>query len=349
MINMHWLKEKYVRWIGIALVPIIVVLVERKLINEIGDFWTHYLIAMGFTALYWNGCYFIFMFFRKQYPDLEETARRLTYTFLVMFVWMSVGGIPLKMLFGLVEYSWIGIFRACAEYYHLNFILALIIGTIYETVFFFEKWKDAIRQNEELKNQQVRTQFEVLQNQMSPHFLFNSLNTLTTLIAENQEVAIEFTQKLSDVYRYILQTKDKELIPLEEEIHFVKDYIFLLKMRFPDNLIAEIKIDNQYQHCCHIAPLTLQMLIENAIKHNVVSKTHPLHIQVYVENGQSVVVKNNLQKKDTLEKGTKTGLSNIKRRYELLGNRKIDIITTTLNFMVAVPLIRVEREERMFA
>lgn len=228
----------------------------------------------------------------------------------------------------------------------MNFILAIIIGTIYETVFFFEKWKETIKQNEELKNQQIRTQFEVLQNQMSPHFLFNSLNTLTTLIAENQEIAIDFTQKLSEVYRYILQNKERELVYLHEELEFAKSYLFLLKMRFPDNLTATFQIDKEYESMS-IAPLTIQMLVENAIKHNVVSKAHPLHIDVYVENGKSIVVKNNLQIKHVIEKSTKTGLANISKRYEYLDNRQIEIMTTPKNYMVAIPLINLFEDKNM--
>lgn len=343
------LKEVYVRWLGIFLVGFIVMATEgMDAQSKTADlsFWQHYFVSVGFTAIYWNGAFLIFMMFRKAYPEINQTPKRLIVTYLVLFTWMSIGGIPFKMVLGFVEYTLLGIFAACSEYFMMNFILAIIIGTIYETVFFFEKWKDTIRQNEELKNQQIRTQFEVLQNQMSPHFLFNSLNTLTTLIAENQEIAIDFTQNLSEVYRYILQNKDRELVPLSEELEFAKSYLFLLKMRYPDNLSATFKIDKEFESMS-IAPLTIQMLIENAIKHNVVSKAHPLHIDVYVENGKSIVVKNNLQIKQALEKSTKTGLANIRKRYEYLGKRQIEIITTPKNYMVAIPLINLFEDKNI--
>ncbi|MEL7002261.1 MAG: histidine kinase, partial [Bacteroidota bacterium] len=225
-----------------------------------------------------------------------------------------------------------------------NMIAAFVVGSVYENVYFFEQWHKTIRLNEELKNQQIRTQFEVLQNQMSPHFLFNSLNTLTTLIAEDQNIAIEFTEKLSEVYRYILQNREKELIELKDELAFVEAYVFLLKMRYPENLHVEFNVDNQYLPR-HIAPLTIQMLVENAIKHNVVSKANPLFIEIYVENGRSIIVKNNLQQKKVIAKSTKTGLSNIRKRYQYFGKEGVDVITTAHNFMVAIPLLNVIKEK----
>ncbi|MEO9477303.1 MAG: histidine kinase [Cyclobacteriaceae bacterium] len=333
------IREIYVRWIGIFIVGFVVIAFEGEQEHLEGlSFWERYFIGVGFTAIYWTGAFWIFMMFRRLLPTIDDTFRRIVLTYLVLTVWMSIGGIPLKMALGIVEYTLEGVLLACSEYFIMNMILAGIIGTIYETVFFFEKWKETIKQNEELKNQQIRTQFEVLQNQMSPHFLFNSLNTLATLIGENQDTAMRFTEKLSEVYRYILQNKERELVRLVEELEFAQSYIYLLMMRYPDNLTVSWKVDSQYESK-HIAPLTLQMLLENAIKHNVISKAHPLHIEVYVDNGECIIVKNNLQKKSAIEKSTKTGLANIEKRYEYLGNRQIEVITTAMNFMVAIPLI----------
>jgi len=224
-----------------------------------------------------------------------------------------------------------------------NLIPTAIIGSLYENAYFFDKWKSQIQANEALKNQQVRTQFEVLQNQMSPHFLFNSLNTLTTIIAEDQNIAIQFTEKLSEVYRYILQNREKELVKLDEELEFVKNYVFLLQIRYPENLKVDFRIDDAFLETS-VPPLTLQMLVENAIKHNIISKSKPLKIDIYVENGKSIIVKNNLQTKNTVEKSTKTGLSNIKERYAYFGQRNIDIITTRDNYMVAVPILDIQFE-----
>ncbi len=337
------LKEIYVRWLGIPVVALVSTLATDHATHL--PYWQEYLYGLAFTTLYWTGAFWIFMGFRKVFPHIHQTGRRLTITIISLILWLTFGGAPLKILFGFMTVDQMLSLSAYLSYAWFNLIAGFSIGMLYETAFFFENWKEAIRLNEQLKNQQIRTQFEVLQNQMSPHFLFNSLNTLTTLIAENQEIAIEFTQKLSEVYRYILQNKERELVPLSEELEFAQNYVFLLQMRYPDNLHVKYHVANEYQQTS-IAPLTLQILIENAIKHNVVSKAHPLTIEVYVENGKSIVVKNNLQVKHAIEKSTKTGLANISKRYEYLGNRKIDVIVTAKNYMVGVPLINLVEEKQ---
>ena len=306
--------------------------------------WYVYFVSFCFCALYWSGAVLLINYFRKKFPEISKTGRRLFFTGSSIIVWMSVGGIPLKILFGqtTLQESWT--WEAHQDYLPFNFIAAAVISTAYEAFYFFDKWKETFRLNEELKNRQIRTQYEVLQNQMSPHFLFNSLNTLTTIIAEDKKNAILFTEKLSEVYRYILQNKDKELVTLKDELEFVKAYLFLLSIRYPDNLSVNYNIDSTYESL-NLPPLTLQMLVENAIKHNVISKSKTLSIDVYIENGKSVIVKNNLQKKEVLEKSTKTGLENIRKRYGILGGWDVDVITSANNFMVAVPLIDVMKEK----
>ena len=338
------LSEKYYRWIGIFIVAVFATLKGPE--NHIAEepFWYHYLISLCFTAIYWNGACFSIFYFRRRFPEVSKTPKRLIYSAIVVIFWISFGGIPLKLLLGVSEFTDLLRLETHTDFLPFSFTASLIISTSYEAFYFFEKWKEQFRLNEQLKNQQVRTQYEVLQNQMSPHFLFNSLNTLTTIIPEDTDAAVSFTEKLSEVYRYILQNKDRELVDLEEELDFVKSYLFLLRMRFPDNLTFNFDIDKKYLNQT-IPPLTLQMLVENAIKHNIVSKAKPLHIDIYIENGKSVIVKNNLQRKESLEKSTKTGLENIRKRYTILGGKEIDVITTASNFMVAVPLIDLLEEK----
>ena len=338
-IFMTLLKERYVRWIGIFVLAVIIMQLDGDHLDT-EPIWYQYLVAWLFTAVYWNGAFLIFMMFRKIYPEIHNTTVRLALTYVVLFVWMTVGGVPVKLLLGLMEVSELFKGQTYFKFLAMNLVIALIVGTLYETVFFFENWKEAIKQNEELKNQQIRMQFEVLQNQMSPHFLFNSLNTLTTLISENQEVATEFTVKLADVYRYILQNKERELVTLEEEVQFAKDYVYLLKMRYPENLEVSFQVDEMALHW-HIAPLTLQMLIENCIKHNVVSRANPLHIKVYQDEHNEIVVKNTIKLKSVIEGSTKTGLENIKKRYEYLGGREVKIEAGNEDFVVTIPLIEV--------
>ena len=321
-------------------IPILAAVMAMVFGLKEGQLWYEkYLESLTYCAVYWNGACLMFFFFRKRFPLINQTPKRLALTTFFLLIFLMFGDLLICTLihqeFTFTNYQLIHSVP--------SLIAGTVIGLIYEAVYFFQQWKHTIQVNESLKSQQLRTQFEVLQNQMSPHFLFNSLNTLTALIPEDSDIAVEFTQKLSEVYRYILQNKERELVTLDEELAFANAYVFLLKMRYPENLNVSFEVAESH-HKQYIAPLTLQMLIENAIKHNVVSKMHPLFIEVYVENGRSIVVKNNLQKKNVIEKSTKTGLANIEKRYELLGNKVIDIMATAKNFMVAVPLIDVVQQ-----
>jgi len=330
-------REVHLRWLGIAVVAYIMAFIHPEA-NSDGSFEIKLLKSFAFTAVYWNVAFALFIYFRKRYPEIRKTPKRLLVT-AVFLTAIFVVIDPILCL--IIEFKSMGKAFLLEEIAHelpINLLAAAIIGSLYENAYYFDNWKKTIQVNEALKNQQVRTQFEVLQNQMSPHFLFNSLNTLTTLIAEDSQIAINFTEKLSEVYRYILQNKEKEVVNLKEELEFVKNYVFLLQIRYPENLKVNYSIDEKYLEKS-IAPLTIQILVENAIKHNVISKTNPLQIDIYIENGKSIVVKNNLQKKKTIEKSTKTGLANIRRRYEYFGKQNIDVITTANNYMVAVPIL----------
>lgn len=332
------IREKYVRWICIPLFALLLTFIVDDPYDRAKSL-EKYPLVLLITAFFWNGAFMIFIYFRKKFPLIRQTIQRLIITILALSAFLVIGDVFICMLLGKKSLADLAEPELLFAFTDVNFIAAFFIGSIYENVYFFEQWKRTFQLNEALKNQQIRTQLEVLQNQMSPHFLFNSLNTLTTLIAEDQKIASEFTQKLSEVYRYILANKEKELVSLKDELEFAEAYLYLLKMRYPENLLATFSVDATYRQQ-YIAPLTIQMLVENAIKHNVISKAHPLHIEVYVENGQSIVVKNNLQHKKVIEKSTKTGLANIRNRYKYFGNKEIEIITTAKNYLVAVPLIR---------
>ncbi|MEM9895289.1 MAG: histidine kinase [Bacteroidota bacterium] len=336
------ISEVKVRWIGIPIVAIFAMMAEE---DHTGfPIWLSYLVAFLFTALYWNGACLIIFSLRRKYPAISQVRLRLFLSSIVLLLWMSFAGMPLKLAFGFATTENLFSREEFWKYIPFNLVVGLIVSLGYEASFFFGKWKEQFKLNEQLKSQQIRTQYEVLQNQMSPHFLFNSLNTLATLIPEDTKVAVKFTEKLSEVYRYILQNKERELVMLSEELDFAKNYMFLLGLRYPDNLFFEVDIRNELLDKS-LPPLTIQMLVENAIKHNVVSKAKPLLIHIYAEKEDRLIVKNNLQPKNSLAKSTKMGLTNIRKRYSILGGKEVDIITTTSSYMVAVPLLEVVEEE----
>ncbi|MCB0489298.1 MAG: histidine kinase [Cyclobacteriaceae bacterium] len=339
------IREVYVRWFGIPILAYVMTFFHPL---DPGETIVHrYFVALVFTTLYWNGAFMLFMYYRKRFPEIKQTPRRLLLTVLSLVTLMVVVDPILCYVLNNQTLDQILAIDNVVTKTTINLVVALVIGSIYENVYFFEQWKKSIQLNEALKNQQIRTQFEVLQNQMSPHFLFNSLNALSTLIAEDSKTAIEFTEKLSEVYRYILQNRDREVVKLKEELEFARNYMFLLKIRYPQNLSVDFEVSDDYMNMS-IAPLTIQILLENAIKHNVISKTHPLHVSVYIE-GNSVVVKNNLQRKNVIEKSTKTGLMNIRNRYAYFGKEVIKVDSTDDSFVVSIPLLHIKGETSVSA
>ena len=221
--------------------------------------------------------------------------------------------------------------------YVLALILTLIFSLIFHTVYFYKEL-----QKNKVKEQKViagtaSAKFDALKNQLDPHFLFNSLNVLTSLIEENPESATQFTTALSKVYRYVLEQKNKDLVTVDDELDFARTYMQLLKMRFEDSIIFEIpeKASNPESK---VVPLSLQLLLENAVKHNIVTTGKPLHIKIYEQKDQ-LVVENNIQLKQVVKKSSGVGLNNIKQRYAILTKRGVIINEQSGNFKVAIPML----------
>jgi sensor histidine kinase YesM len=218
------------------------------------------------------------------------------------------------------------------------FIVVLTMVIIELGFFLLNKWRFSLAELERFKKANAEYQFESLRSQVNPHFLFNSLNTLSSLIYESQEKAESFVRELSDVYRYILENRGRDLVSLKEEINMARSYIYLVHIRFEKNL--EIRLDVDSSHENHrIPPLTLQLLIENAVKHNIISQKKPLTVEIGIVGGK-LIVKNNLQKKITEEYSSKTGLKNIQSRYDFLTKEQIDVTETESEFIVTIPLIQ---------
>jgi sensor histidine kinase YesM len=219
----------------------------------------------------------------------------------------------------------------------MTLVLDLIVIYFYYSNYLTNHWIKSIEKNEELKRENLLAKYEALKNQVNPHFLFNSLNTLSGVVEQKPELATQFIKKLSDIYRYVLEQNDKELVSLNDEMKFVEDYIFLSKMRFGDALIfnSNLSANNTIQ----IVPLGLQMLVENAIKHNVIADDMPLKIEIGIEGG-FVIVKNNIQKKTTIISGKEPlGLGNLKKRYAYLSSASTEVIESDSKFIVKLPII----------
>jgi LytS/YehU family sensor histidine kinase len=221
--------------------------------------------------------------------------------------------------------------------------VTVLISSLNAAVGFFNLFKKSIREREAIKRSQVETELNVLSSQVNPHFLFNSLNTLMSIIPENPDLAIAFTQNLSDVYRYSLQGRKRDLVTLEEELTMAGSYIFLMRIRYGENLIVEKNVPQKYKSM-RLPVLSLQLIIENAVKHNVISQQKPLTIRMRAID-HFFEIWNNKNRKQDNEPGTGTGLENIRRRYALFTDQELIIEDKENYFSIKIPLMEVMKYE----
>lgn len=210
-------------------------------------------------------------------------------------------------------------------------------------IYFMMQWKKAQLQANQLKEDNLQAQLNSLRMQLDPHFLFNNLNVLASLIDKDRNEAQDFLDKFADVYRYVLQYKKEELVPLHTELEFIKAYCHLLKKRFGEGLkIGMPDVPDTAAACC-IPPLSLQMLMENAVKHNIISRDMPLHIRVYLKEAQWITVENTYQPlpKETAIR-SETGLENIRKRYQHLSALQINVSCDHHFFKVDLPLLEID-------
>lgn len=332
----YTLNDRLFRLVGIPVATVLIPLVThfRDFVAfDIRAMAEHLLVSASTTVLLWEGNRLILLAMRRRFPAFNQTTQRLlaeaglalAYTFVATFL---LDEVLCRRILGKDD-AFMG--------FRVSLIPTVVVYLIYEAIYFFEAWKTNVRNTESLAREAVQSQLEVLKNQLDPHFLFNSLNTLAALIDEENRPAQEYLDRLSDVYRYVLVSRNKNTVPLEEEMAFLDAYVFLNKTRFRENLqVEKLLAPEAYRQ--HVTPLSLQMLVENAIKHNVVSKDKPLKIKIQQE-AEYLVVENNIQEKTILEKSTRVGLQNIVNRYGLLTDRHVEIIRSGGFFTVKLPLL----------
>lgn len=306
--------------------------------------WKIYVSTFIVTAVIWGGNRFIMLWARKKYPQFSNVRRRLVIQSLLMLIFTLIAtnsvGYFLHDFCGLIDYSSNN--KNAMEDVIINsnnaaLFCSLTVAALYESATFKFELRNSIEEKEMLKRESLKAQLNALRTQVNPHFLFNNLNTLSSVIPENPKQAVDFVQQLSKVYRHILEVEDEQTIPLKDELDVMKAYAFLLQTRFGSNLDISINVPEE-KLAKRIVPLSLQILMENAIKHNIVSSDKPLKIDVFAQNGR-LVVTNNLQKKNQVNESTGIGLDNIRNRYKLLGEKKVEVTENGENFTVSIPLI----------
>ncbi|MDD2673363.1 MAG: histidine kinase [Flavobacterium sp.] len=301
------------------------------------------LVNFLFTMMYTFSLYAanMFLFWKlDSYFEDKFSVKRLTVGFIGSFL-VSLLVIFLMHVFEVVVYN-----KNSFDYFLANEKPSSYLGSIIITFFvtlsiytisFYKAYNENKVKEQKIIAGTANAKFESLKNQIDPHFLFNSLNVLSSLIEENPENAQRFTTSLSKIYRYVLEQKDKELVSVDEELAFAKTYMNLLKMRFENSLFYEMPT-TAISAEAKVVPLSLQLLLENTVKHNVVSEQRPLHIRIYVE-GDYLAVQNDYQKKEVLQERQGVGLQNIINRYGIITNRKVLIAQNEQTFTVKIPIL----------
>tara|TARA_R110000868_G_scaffold259361_5_gene517322 strand:- start:86538 stop:87587 length:1050 start_codon:yes stop_codon:yes gene_type:complete len=234
-------------------------------------------------------------------------------------------------------------FPGMLEYNLFALSFSFLIGVFVNAEFIIEDWKRSILENETLEKENAKARLSALQGQISPHFLFNNFNVLSALIDENPKLAQNYLDALSDVYRYVLNHKNEELVRLIDEIEFIKKYLFLLQIRFDDKLVCSIDIKEYGQ--TRIPPATLQILVENAVKHNEISTRKPLKISIKVLSNQMIEIRNNLQPKNGSHESTGVGLKNISDRFKYFTEESVEILNDEQDYIVKLPILKINGNE----
>jgi sensor histidine kinase YesM len=299
-----------------------------------------FLYTIGISLVIWEGNRFLLFTLRSYFDWFNKPIRKigallLTIPFytIPICVLMLVGWYRLFNQ-GIIDWNKLGLTTL------IIMIAVLFIVHVYETVFLVKEAESEKVKRAQTEKAKAEAELEALKNQIDPHFIFNSLNTLSHLIEEDPGKARLFNDHLADVYRYILQNKARDLVLVREEIIFLNDYFALLKIRFEDAVQLRIDVPNELMDQYLIPPISLQVLAENAIKHNEFNDGQPLVLEISLENNE-LVVQNNLRKKWLRKVSSKVGLSNLEERYKLTTSKSITISQNKHDFVVSLPVLKI--------
>lgn len=276
---------------------------------------------------------------QRKYPEISQSPKRILLKALVTVFVMT----PSMMIIFFVydKFSILGYHFQTNDLVKgllVGFAVNLVFSTLWEAMYLIDKQRESLSEKELLRQMSLQQEFDVLKSQVNPHFLFNCFNTLSSLINEDEKKAEVFLDELSKVYRYLLRNNEAGLSTLQNELKFIESYFRLLKTRHGDAVQFQVEADKRYDN--YLLPsLSLQLLVENAVKHNVLSKNKPLVIDIFTAAGNKLIVNNNLQRRTVKGPSNRIGLDNIKTKYRLLGQNGFHVMEDTKNFTVVLPLI----------
>ncbi len=298
------------------------------------------LLAMG-ISLHFSTVFLIGKWMQTLLPGLPFTLRRTLRAFViavpVLTVLMTLTDNGLRQFSDHPVYDWN--WQTVLLNLTQSAVTTIYILGLAEAFYHYDQLNRSEKEKEELLRINLHSQYDSLKQQVNPHFLFNSLNSLSSLISIDPQKAEKFVEELSQVYRYLLQSNRDELTTLRKELDFIKSYLHLLKTRFGEGFRVNIDLPEAVMQDL-IPPLILQLLVENAVKHNEISTAHPLHLSIRSQDGERLVVSNNLQRRKIIVPSDKVGLANIIARYRLLNHPYVEIRETEDEFTVILPLIK---------
>jgi two-component system, LytTR family, sensor kinase len=294
------------------------------------------IISLTETLIIWEFLLLIGKILEKRLPILRFTYGRIILQILLTYGLSFLTG---TLFFYIIDYLFKVTYPPQMEaiIHLLYFMLIVVINLIYVGTIYIFNWKNDLIKLANVERGQALVQYDALKNQMNPHFLFNALTSVNSLIHSNPDLATEFLQQLSKVYRYVLQNKEKETVSVSTELAFIANYTGLLKTRFAEAIEFRIDLSEDAKKM-EIVPVTLQILIENAIKHNIVSAAHPLKISI-TNNDSFLLIQNNINKKGHVETSNNQGMGNLKSLYQYLASKPIEIMESETLYMVKIPLI----------
>lgn len=341
---MKFTIRELLRSLGVGIIIFIVIVLLNLIYGEKlafdGKMGKTFLYTIVYSVFLGYANQMVFVYCDKKFAGERFSVKRIAVGFVASFV-VTLFVIFLLRIAQDVLIEGRSIANYMANEHPANYVFASVMTFIVLLCFYafyiYKAYSDNKVKEQKIIAGTASAQFESLKNQIDPHFLFNSLNVLSSLIEENPDNAQRFTTSLSKIYRYVLEQKDKELVSVSEELAFAKTYMNLLKMRFENSITYDIPADFDNLEA-KVVPLSLQLLLENTIKHNVVSEQKPLHIKIYVENNY-LIVENNLQKKEVLQDRRGVGLQNIVNRYGLISERKMLIEENENYFKVKIPIL----------
>ncbi len=306
----------------------------------------YYLAAIWILSvllLLWLGNLGIYQIFERFIPWTANMVKRL-------YLQLLASGIYTLLIVNLTYYIYKSVFTLLPpDAYQMvllniyGILFALPVFSIFFGIYFMVKWKKVTIEKNALEKENMLSELKALKSHIDPHFLFNNLNILSSLIEPDNDSALDFLDNFAEVYRYLLKNKETEAVSLLTELEFMEAYLHILEKRFEDQLIIESKVDNKLKNKM-IPPMALQTLVENTIKHNKLSVKAPLKVEIYNEGNSYLVVKNNIQKKN-IKPGNpgETGLHNLSKRFSYVTDNKMEVIDNGKHFIVKLPLLSFEK------